>query len=521
MARKTRAEAAATANKGSTKRQTPPPKATTLAKRPKRQSTMKAAPIKSDYFSHESSAGEEDDEEGAVESPGVESSDLDSLPDDEELEMDSDVSAEDGEDLDVKPKGSRGSASAKKKRDTIKSGSKIDGMAASSNKSVLWRPGVSTGMEAGTQVIIRKPKPRDAGKTPYADDTIHPNTLLFLEDLAANNDRGWLKMHDPDYRTSQKDFNSFLEVLTQKVVEADDTVPELPVKDIIMRIYRDIRFSKDPTPYKVCSSHAFEENRAKISRITFPQPDTAVSQANKVTPLLFLNQRKTAFERNGSGGLISPTTRPAEQNESSAMLADGQMPLNILAPSPSCVNQKRVAQSLAKDCFSKGYCGSMNDGPGCIVAHQWLSAQPGGRWTPEASAVALLRRDIDRSPQRIKAVLKKAEIRKEFLDGVADIDAKVVKKFVAQSSQSALKTKPKGFDADHKDIDLLRLKSFTLTRKLADGEVLGERGLARIAELIATLVPFITYLNSVVMPDDEDEDEVDEDEDEDDVEVDN
>lgn len=40
-------------------------------------------------------------------------------------------------------------------------------------------------------------------------------------------------MHDPDYRTSQKDFNSFLQALTQTVVEADDTVPELPVRDIV------------------------------------------------------------------------------------------------------------------------------------------------------------------------------------------------------------------------------------------------------------------------------------------------
>lgn len=48
------------------------------------------------------------------------------------------------------------------------------------------------------------------------------------------------------------------------------------------------------------------------------------------------------------------------------------------------------------------------------------------------------------------------------------------------------------FDADHKDIDLLRLKSFTLTRKLEDREVLGQQGLARISELIATLVPFVS-----------------------------
>lgn len=49
-----------------------------------------------------------------------------------------------------------------------------------------------------------------------------------------------------------------------------------------------------------------------------------------------------------------------------------------------------------------------------------------------------------------------------------------------------------GFDAEHKDIDLLRLKSFTLTRKLDDKEVLGQQGLARISELIATLVPFVS-----------------------------
>ncbi|TID19354.1 hypothetical protein E6O75_ATG06692 [Venturia nashicola] len=144
----------------------------------------------------------------------------------------------------------------------------------------------------------------------------------------------------------------------------------------------------------------------------------------------------------------------------------------------------------------------------------------GGLWMPEANAVALLRRDIDRRPQRIKAVLKSAGIRKEFLEGVPDNDAKVVEKFVAQSSQGALKTKPKGFDADHKEIDLLRLKNFTLTRKLGDRDVLGHQGLARISELIATLVPFITYLNSVVMPDGEDEDEVDDDEEDGSVEVD-
>jgi len=55
----------------------------------------------------------------------------------------------------------------------------------------LWKPGAK--LAPGTQLIIKKPKAREAGDTPYEDETIHPNTMLFLKDLAANNDRQWLK----------------------------------------------------------------------------------------------------------------------------------------------------------------------------------------------------------------------------------------------------------------------------------------------------------------------------------------
>lgn len=59
--------------------------------------------------------------------------------------------------------------------------------------SELLKAGVKTGLGPGTQVIIKKPKARPAGKMPYRDDAIHPNTLLFLQDLKANNNRQWLK----------------------------------------------------------------------------------------------------------------------------------------------------------------------------------------------------------------------------------------------------------------------------------------------------------------------------------------
>jgi hypothetical protein len=57
----------------------------------------------------------------------------------------------------------------------------------------LWREGVTTGLGPGKEVFIAKPKARDAGDVPYRDETLHPNTRLFLLDLAANNERPWLK----------------------------------------------------------------------------------------------------------------------------------------------------------------------------------------------------------------------------------------------------------------------------------------------------------------------------------------
>lgn len=72
-----------------------------------------------------------------------------------------------------------------------------------------------------------------------------------------------------------------------------------------------------------------------------------------------------------------------------------------------------------------------------------LPALGGGLWMPESRALALLRRDIDRKPQKIKRVLTDAGLRKEFFSGVVDDEKKAVRAFVSQSSENALKRKPK------------------------------------------------------------------------------
>jgi hypothetical protein len=41
--------------------------------------------------------------------------------------------------------------------------------------------------------IIPLPKAREAGDVPYEDGRIHENTMLFLKDLKANNNREWMR----------------------------------------------------------------------------------------------------------------------------------------------------------------------------------------------------------------------------------------------------------------------------------------------------------------------------------------
>ncbi|KAK0932904.1 hypothetical protein LTR29_015537 [Friedmanniomyces endolithicus] len=213
------------------------------AKRPK---TKKATPTKSQHFQADEDA---EDVANHVEPQEEESSsrddDIDSAFDD-----DGDASSsEPGPPDDDFNSGSEDAPKQRKKPAPRKT--------PQTPRAASARTGHETSLEPGTQLIIRKPKARPAGKTPYSDSTIHPNTLLFLKDLAANNNREWLKMNDAEFRQAEKDWHSFVEQLTERLAAIDDTIPELPVKDVVFRIYRDVRFSPDPTPYKPYFSAAW------------------------------------------------------------------------------------------------------------------------------------------------------------------------------------------------------------------------------------------------------------------------
>ncbi|KAK9384868.1 hypothetical protein V1515DRAFT_640881 [Lipomyces mesembrius] len=265
------------------------------------------------------------------------------------------------------------------------------------------------------EIFIPKRPPRPLHGIIYEPYTIHPNTFLFLNDLRNNNEREWFWDHEAEYRAAKKDFDEFIETLSERMTQIDETIPPLPLKDILFRIYRDIRFTNDKTPYK---------------------PYFAA-----------------AYSRTGRVG---------------------------------------------------------------HYAHYYLHLEPGqcriggGMWHLSESnnhGLQVMRRLIDRGGNRLKAILEHPDMSKFFF---RTPNMTPLEQFVAMNQGDALKKNPKGYPKDHKEIQLLRLRSYTIHRFLSDDEFAPKMApIDKIITIFRALVPFIQFLNSVIMDQEDSEDSVD------------
>ncbi|MDY2828049.1 MAG: DUF2461 domain-containing protein [Sodaliphilus sp.] len=79
----------------------------------------------------------------------------------------------------------------------------------------------------------------------------------FLTQLAANNNREWFKQHKDQYDTLRQQWLDDVQSLINLISQWDDSVHGLNVADAVYRIYRDIRFSPDKSPYKTYFSACF------------------------------------------------------------------------------------------------------------------------------------------------------------------------------------------------------------------------------------------------------------------------
>lgn len=212
--------------------------------------------------------------------------------------------------------------------------------------------------------------------------------LDFLSKLKKNNNREWFNAHKADFQEQQELVEVFAEALLQEMRTHDEL--ETPSgRKSLHRIYRDIRFSKDKTPYKTNWSGSFT--------------------------------RATKYRRGGYYFQVEPGNS--------------------------------------------------------LVA--------GGFWGPNPQDLKRIRDDIAFDPAPLQKILNSRSFKASFgtLEG------------------EQLKTAPKGFDAAHEAIDLLRYKQFLLVRHFTDQEVLAPDFLKKVNAAFKSMRPFLDYMSEVLTTD--------------------
>jgi uncharacterized protein (TIGR02453 family) len=80
--------------------------------------------------------------------------------------------------------------------------------------------------------------------------SIDSSTLKFLKTLEKNNNREWFTENKNLYLEAQQDMLLFVENLIEEMAKFDEEMLKIDAKKSLFRIYRDVRFSKDKSPYK-------------------------------------------------------------------------------------------------------------------------------------------------------------------------------------------------------------------------------------------------------------------------------
>ncbi|RPD61779.1 hypothetical protein L227DRAFT_574263 [Lentinus tigrinus ALCF2SS1-6] len=248
-------------------------------------------------------------------------------------------------------------------------------------------------LEDGQEVVGKVVQAPKTGRVPAGQ--ISKNTLDFLSELRKPecNDREWY----PVYRLAESEWKAFVEHFTDLLVDADVQIPHLPPKDVVYRIYRDVRFSNDKTPYKTGFS--------------------------------------ASFSRSGRKGIFAKF-KPGDQS---------------------------------------------------LIA--------AGSWCPGKNELATIRSNIKRSSRRLRQVISAPDF--EALFGPAQPHPKGERQNIF-GMEDELKVAPKGVDKTHKDIDLLKCRSFAVIYRFTDKQVLQPEFKEELANVAKVMRPFVHCLNDLM-----------------------
>ncbi|WP_028455672.1 DUF2461 domain-containing protein [Chitinilyticum litopenaei] len=77
------------------------------------------------------------------------------------------------------------------------------------------------------------------------------SSIDFLAELAANNNKEWFASQRERYEAAKADVVRFAGAVLDEITAFDACIPpELPAKQCVLRLHRDVRFSKNKLPYK-------------------------------------------------------------------------------------------------------------------------------------------------------------------------------------------------------------------------------------------------------------------------------
>jgi len=79
---------------------------------------------------------------------------------------------------------------------------------------------------------------------------LQPATLNFLKALKKNNSKEWFDKNRKTYETAKGDFAGFVQEVIHQFSKKEPSVSGMLAKQCMFRINRDVRFSKDKSPYK-------------------------------------------------------------------------------------------------------------------------------------------------------------------------------------------------------------------------------------------------------------------------------
>jgi len=218
---------------------------------------------------------------------------------------------------------------------------------------------------------------------------VDASTFIFLKRLSENNNREWFSAFKSDYEAARTNVLDFTSKLITGLSKFDSSIPDdLNPKSCVMRIYRDIRFSKDKTPFKT--------------------------------------------------------------NFGIAISANGK---NFNGP---------------------GYYIQIQPGNSFIAA---------GSWYPEAEQLKAIRQEIDYNGSDFRSILTNLSFKETF----GDLDREAI-----------LKTTPKGYPANHEDIEYLKLKSFTATCKIPDKDFSNMQAVEIILLNFEKIYPLMIFLRNAI-----------------------